>query len=100
MGKSAKVLDNSKTEIVKSRVDSKLKNSVETKLKLMGVNPAEIIRMLYAQIDLQNKIPFEIALPHQKHIPNKKTLDVMDKTDKGKELHEVSSIDQLKKELL
>jgi DNA-damage-inducible protein J len=98
--KNTKLLDKAKTEIVKSRVDSELKNSVEAKLKLMGVNPAEIIRMLYAQIDLQNKIPFEITLPHKKHIPNKKTLEVMDKTDKGKELHDVSSIDQLKKELL
>lgn len=92
-------MNKTKTAIVKSRVDVDLKDSVENKLKLMGVSSAELIRMLYARINLLNKIPFEISLPHSSHIPNEETIAVMDKTDKGEELNDVKSIEQLKKEL-
>lgn len=92
-------MNKAKTVIVKSRVDADLKDSVENKLRLMGVSSAELIRMLYARINLLNKIPFEISLPHCAHIPNEETVAVMNKTDRGEELNDVESIEQLKKEL-
>jgi DNA-damage-inducible protein J len=86
----------SKTETVKARINSDLKKSVERKLQKLGLTSSDIIRMLYSQIDLYNAVPFDLKIPH---IPNKETIDTIEKSKRGEELIRLDTIDQLKKEL-
>lgn len=49
--------------IVKAQIDEKLKADVEKTLERFGMTSSELIRMLYAQINLHKRIPFEIKEP-------------------------------------
>lgn len=85
-----------KTETVKARINSDLKHSVEEKLQKLGISTSDVIRMLFAQIELHDGIPFDLKIPH---VPNKKTIETIEKSKRGEDLIEVGTIDQLKKEL-
>jgi addiction module RelB/DinJ family antitoxin len=85
-----------KTETVKARINSDLKKSVEEKLQKLGLTSSDVIRMLYAQIDLYNSVPFDLRIPH---IPNEETIKVLEKSMLGEDLIKVGSLEQLKKEL-
>ncbi len=51
-----------KTTPVYARIDSDLKQNAETIMSQLGVNPSSLIQMLYSQIVLRKKIPFEVSL--------------------------------------
>lgn len=48
---------------VYARIDPKLKSDVDKILDQLGVTPSQLIQMLYSQIKLTEKIPFEIKIP-------------------------------------
>ena len=50
---------------VYARIDPQLKSDVDVILKKLGVTPSQLIQMLYSQIKLTNKIPFEISIPNR-----------------------------------
>lgn len=52
-----------KTATVLARVDPALKEQAERILNRLGVPPSLLINMLYNQIVLTKRIPFDIALP-------------------------------------
>ena len=56
------------TAAVYTRIDPELKKDVDEILKELCVTPSSLIQMLYAQIRLTKKIPFEIKLPSQEPI--------------------------------
>ena len=51
------------TASVYIRINSNLKNEVDGILKELGVTPSTLIQMLYKQILIQKRIPFEVKLP-------------------------------------
>lgn len=51
------------TSAVYARIDKTLKENAESILSQLGVSPSAIIQMLYSQIILTRRIPFEIQLP-------------------------------------
>lgn len=87
---------NQKTTTIKAVIDVDLKNSAEKTLKMLGMTSSEVIRILFAQIDLHKKIPFEITMPLKY---NEETRQVIDEVVAGENLNYVDSIEQLKKEL-
>lgn len=85
-----------KTTVVKAVIDANLKKSAEKTLQSLGMTSSEVIRILFAQIDLHKKIPFEIKMPLKY---NEETRKVIDEVAEGKNLNYVDDIEQLKKEL-
>ena len=51
------------TSAVYARIDKKLKENAESILSQLGVSLSAIIQMLYSQIILTRRIPFDIQLP-------------------------------------
>ena len=45
------------------RIDPQLKENEDKILNQLGVTPSSLIQMLYSQIKLTNRIPFDIRMP-------------------------------------
>ena len=78
---------------IQVRIDRKTKNQARTVLDKLHVNMSEAIKMFLRQVVLTNSIPFDLK------VPNEFTAKTMDKTEKGEDLHEAASVDELFKEL-
>lgn len=63
----------SNTATVYARIEPKLKEEVDSILNELGVTPSSLIQMLYSQIKLTKRIPFDISIP-------KKTIFIEDLT--------------------
>lgn len=53
------------TEMIHARVDSELKHDVEHIFSSVGINTADAIRIFFAQVRLNQGIPFEIKIPNK-----------------------------------
>ncbi|MCF8260465.1 MAG: type II toxin-antitoxin system RelB/DinJ family antitoxin [Melioribacteraceae bacterium] len=82
-----------KTATIQTRIDPKVKNSAQRVLNKLNISMSEAISIFLTQVSLNKGIPFEIR------VPNKTTEETLRKSEKGEELHEVSDIKQLFKEL-
>ncbi len=70
----------SKTATVRARLEPDLKDKAEEILHRIGLNASQAITMFYRQIELNNGMPFNVA------IPSETTRNAMEKTDAGKDL--------------
>jgi len=75
------------------KIDPTTKTKAVKILELLGMTPSQVISALFQQIIYTESIPFEIKLP------NRTTIETFRKTDAGDDLHRVSSINELSKEL-
>ena len=82
-----------KSATINARIDEKTKTQAQSILRILNIPMSEAISMFFKQIVLHKGIPFEIK------IPNDVTVETFEKTDAGKELQKVSSIEELAKEL-
>lgn len=69
---------------IQARVDDKLKLQSEYVLRSMGLSMTSAINLFLQQVVTQRKIPFEIVAPQA---PNPDTLQAMQDTIDGKNLH-------------
>lgn len=60
-----------KTATITVKIDSQLKDSVESILNRLGLNHSSVIQVLYNQIELTNSLPFSVSIP-DKPIKKKK----------------------------
>ena len=63
-----------KTEMVRARVSSQLKNDSEQVLQQLGMNVSDAIRIFLTQVSLRNEFPIELK------VPNKITLNAFSET--------------------
>jgi len=77
---------------VEARVDSKLKEIVNSVLRKLDISESEAIRMYFRQIALTKGIPFEIQ------VPNKETQKALNEVKK-KKLREFDSFDDYLKDI-
>ena len=70
------------------KIDSELKNSVETILNELGVNITEAVRMFFKKVVYSNGIPFDLKIDYE---PNRNTLKAMLEDER----EETQSIDDL-----
>lgn len=82
-----------KTAIIQARIDPEVKNKAQNVLKKLNISMSEAISMFLTQVTLKRGIPFEIK------IPNEVTAETLKKSEKGEELHKVSNVDKLFREL-
>jgi DNA-damage-inducible protein J len=52
----------SKSEMIRARMEPELKRRAETILAKLGVTPTAAITMLYTQVVLRRRLPFDIVL--------------------------------------
>lgn len=81
------------TTTINAKIDSDTKKAAQSVLQSLGLNMSEAITLFFKQIVYTRSIPFELRLP------NKTTAETFNKTDAGKDLHRVSSVSELAKEL-
>ena len=78
-----------KTATIHARIDPDTKTKAETILHRLGMTPTEAIRLFYAQITLQNGLPFAVT------IPNDLTADTLTKSYRGEDVEEFDSMDEM-----
>jgi len=82
-----------KKAVIQIRVDEATKSKTQDILDTLGMRLSEAVLLYLRQIILHKGIPFEVR------IPNKLTAETLAKSEKGLDLHEVSSVDELFAEL-
>lgn len=82
-----------RTTTIQARIDPVVKEKAQSILNALNITMSEAISLYLTQITLRRGIPFDIK------IPNELTLETIRKSESGKELHEVDSVDELFKEL-
>jgi DNA-damage-inducible protein J len=83
----------SKSAVIQTRIDPDLKNKAQSIFNKLNISMSEAISLFLTQVTLKRGIPFDITLP------NELTADTLKKSEEGKGLHKVTSVDQLLKEL-
>ena len=83
----------SKTANIQTRVNPELKQKAQEIFNTLNLSMSEAISLFLTQVTLHRGIPFKIK------IPNNLTLKTLKNIEEGKDLKEVSSIDELFKEL-
>ncbi len=82
-----------KSANIQARIDPNVKIKAQKVLDKLHISMSEAISIFLTQVSLNKGIPFEIK------IPNKLTEETLEKSEKWEELHEVSDVKQLFKEL-
>jgi DNA-damage-inducible protein J len=83
----------SKSAVIQTRIDPVLKNKAQIIFNKLNISMSEAISIFLTQVTLKRGIPFDITLP------NEITADTLKKSEDSKDLHKVSSVNQLFKEL-
>ena len=83
----------SKTATIQTRINPELKKKAQKILNTLNLSMSEAISLYLTQVTLHQGIPFDIR------IPNDLTVKTLEKTERGEELNEVSSVDDLFQEL-
>ena len=83
----------SKTATIQTRINPELKKKAQKILNTLNLSMSEAISLYLTQVTLHRGIPFDIR------IPNDLTVKTIEKTERGEELNEVSSVDELFQEL-
>ena len=78
-----------KSATIHARINPDTKTKAEAILHRLGMTPTEAIRMFYAQITLQNGLPFAVT------IPNNLTTSTLAKSYRGEEIEEFDSLDEM-----
>jgi DNA-damage-inducible protein J len=82
-----------KSAIIQTRIDPIIKNKAQNIFNRLNISMSEAISIFLTQVTLKRGIPFEITLP------NDVTADTLIKSENRKNLHKVSSVNKLFKEL-
>jgi len=85
-----------RTATIQTRIDARVKTEAQKILDQLNISMSEAISMYLTQVALYKGIPFELRIPE---IPNELTATTLRKSEEGKELNEVGSVDELFEEL-
>jgi len=82
-----------KTVMLTARIDPDIKGRAENILHELGISTTQAISMYFSQIILNKGMPFRVE------IPNYETAQAIDDAFDGIDVHEVTDLDKLRKEL-
>ena len=82
-----------KTEMIRARVEPKLKREAEELFSSLGLSTTEAITLFYKQVTLHQGLPFEVR------IPNAETIEAVEQARLREGLTEYGSLDELKASL-
>lgn len=83
----------SKTSTIRARIEPDLKGKAEHIFRQLGLTTTQAITLFYKQVELQNGLPFDVA------IPNKTTLKTFSNTDAERDLVICNDADDMFKKL-
>ena len=79
-----------KTDMIRARVEPRLKREAEAVFSALGLTATEAIRLFYKQVALQHGLPFALK------VPNDETREALRQAAQGEKLTEYDSLDDLK----
>ena len=82
-----------KSEMMHTRIDSRLKKSAESVFSHMGLSTAEAIRLFLKQVELHKGLPFPVA------IPNRETVEAMKEANNPRALRRYKSFRELRERI-
>jgi len=82
-----------RTATIQARIDPEIKTRAQRIFNTLNISMSEAISMYFTQVALHKGIPFDVK------IPNELTAATLRKSEEGKELNEVGSVDELFQEL-
>lgn len=53
------------TQMIHTRIDQKVKREAESVFSALGINTSEAIRMFFAQVAMNQGIPFDVKIPNK-----------------------------------
>ena len=83
-----------KTEMIRARVDSKLKADAEAVLHKLGLTASDAIRLFYRQLALRKGLPFDVKLP------NAATRQAIQELEKGKDVTRYDDFDDFREAMM
>ena len=84
----------SENAVVRARVSEEVKQEAAEVLAEMGLTVSDVVRMTLKRVARDKQLPF-----HPDHIPNRETIESIEKSERGEELHQAKDIDDLFKKL-
>ena len=78
-----------RTATIQARIDPETKKNAQAIFSQLNISMSEAISLYLTQVALQRGIPFDIK------VPNRLTAKTLKKSEQGKELHAVDSVDDL-----
>ncbi|WP_420959874.1 type II toxin-antitoxin system RelB/DinJ family antitoxin [Brucella sp. IR073] len=79
--------------VVRARIDAETKDSAAKALAEMGLSVSDYIRMALVRVARDKAIPFPVK------VPNAATVETMEKTARGEEVHKAKDANDLFKQL-
>ena len=79
-----------KTEMIRARVEPKLKREAEELFASLGLSTTEAITLFYKQVTLHRGLPFQVR------IPNSETVEALEQARDRRGLTEYDSLEELK----
>ena len=86
-------LNMAKTDMIRARVESKLKANAEAVLDELGLTASDAIRLFYKQIAMRKGLPFDVV------IPNASTRKAIREVKDGRGLSRYNDTDEMFKKL-
>ncbi len=80
-----------KTDMIRARVEPKVKRGAEAVFKTLGLSPTEAITLFYKQVTLRRGLPFAVK------IPNLEIREAKRQALEGEDLTEWSDLKALKR---
>jgi len=81
------------TPTIQVRIDENTKAQAQNVLNALRMSMSEAVKLFLRQVVLHQGIPFDVK------IPNALTAKTLRESEEGKDLHRVSSVDELFEEL-
>ena len=78
---------------IQVRIDEETKKQAQSVLGALHISMSEAIKLFLRQVVLQRGIPFEVK------IPNKLTRETLEKAERGEDLKEFASVEELFEDL-
>ncbi len=82
-----------KTQTVRARIEPELKRDAEAVLKKIGMTSSEAITLFFAQVKLQNGLPFPVC------VPNRETKRAIREARAGIDLETFDSVAEWKRKM-
>ena len=82
-----------KSEVVRARIEPRLKENAECILAQLGLNTTDAITMFYKLVVMHHGLPFEVKLP------NAETMQAMRDVKERKNLHRINNLQDFFKQL-
>ena len=81
------------TEVVRARVDERLKKEATAILATMGLTVSDFVRIGLTKVVSEQGLPFEMR------VPNRLTAETLARSERGEDIHRVENAEALFKDL-